>query len=147
MAAGLSIGADKLEAFRAAFDTEVNRWMTHDDAVGVVLSDGELGAADFSLEVAKQLRESGPWGQNFPEPLFDGQFRVVDSRMLGERHLKLKVAIGNGAVEAIAFRHFDHDDAPQIGLGDQVQLAYRLDVNEFRGEERLQLIVEYLEQA
>jgi single-stranded-DNA-specific exonuclease len=147
MAAGLSIGADKLDAFRAAFDTEVNRWMTHDDAVGVVLSDGELKANEFTLETARQLRESGPWGQSFAEPLFDGQFRVVDSRVLGERHLKLKVAIGNDAVEAIAFRHFDHDDAPQVRVGDQVQLAYRLDVNEFRGEERLQLIVEYLERS
>lgn len=145
MAAGLSIGTDKLEAFRAAFDAEVNRWMTHDDAVGVVLSDGELKPGEFKLEVAKQLRESGPWGQNFPEPLFDGQFRVVDSRVLGERHLKMKVAIGHEAVEAIAFRHFDHDDAPPVRVGDQVQLAYRLDVNEFRGDEKLQLIVEYLD--
>jgi single-stranded-DNA-specific exonuclease len=147
MAAGLSIGVDRLEDFRAAFDEEVKRWMTHDDAVGVVLSDGELEPREFKLEVAKQLRESGPWGQNFPEPLFDGRFRVVDARILGERHLKLKVAVGDDAVEAIAFRHFDHDDAPQVRIGDQVQLAYRLDVNEFRGDEKLQLIVEYLERA
>ncbi len=145
MAAGLSIGADKLDAFRTAFDAEVNRWMTLDDAVGVVLSDGELKANEFTLETARQLREAGPWGQSFAEPMFDGQFHVVDSRILGERHLKLKVAIGNDAVEAIAFRHFDHDDAPQVRIGDAVRLAYRLDVNEFRGEERLQLIVEYLE--
>lgn len=145
MAAGLSIGADKLEAFRAAFDEEVKRWMTHDDAVGVVLSDGELEPREFKLEVARQLRESGPWGQSFPEPLFDGQFRVVDARVLGERHLKLKVEVGSEAVEAIAFRHFDHDDAPQVRSGDSVRLAYRLDVNEFRGDEKLQMIVEYLE--
>jgi len=147
MAAGLSIGADKLDAFRIAFDKEVNRWMTHDDAIGVVHSDGELGSNEFRLEIAKQLRESGPWGQNFPEPLFDGEFRVIESRILGERHLKLKVAIGNDSCEAIAFRHFDHDDAPQVRNGDNVRLAYRLDVNEFRGEEKLQLIVEYLERA
>jgi single-stranded-DNA-specific exonuclease len=144
MAAGLSIGIGKLDAFRTAFDIEVNRWMNHDDAVGVLHSDGELKPDEFTLETAKQLRESGPWGQNFPEPMFDGEFRVVDSRILGERHLKLKVAIGTEAVEAIAFRHFDHDDAPQIKAGDQVQLAYRLDVNEFRGEERLQLVVEWV---
>ena len=147
MAAGLSIGADKLDAFRIAFDKEVKRWMTHDDAIGVVHSDGELGSNEFRLEIAKQLRESGPWGQNFPEPLFDGEFRVIESRILGERHLKLKVAIGNDSCEAIAFRHFDHDDAPQVRNGDNVRLAYRLDVNEFRGEEKLQLIVEYLERA
>jgi single-stranded-DNA-specific exonuclease len=147
MAAGLSIGADKLEAFRAAFNTEVNRWMTHDDAIGVVYSDGDLQSHEFTLEIARQLRESGPWGQNFPEPLFDGQFRVLDSRVLGERHLKLQIDIQGGSCEAIAFRHFDHDDAPQVRSGDQVHLAYRLDVNEFRGDQRLQLVVEYLERT
>lgn len=147
MAAGLSIAADRLDDFRVAFDVEVNRWMTHDDAIGVVLSDGELKISEFTLQTARQLRESGPWGQGFAEPLFDGQFRVLEARVLGERHLKLKVDVGGEACEAIAFRHFDHDDAPQVQIGDQVHLAYRVDVNEFRGDERLQLIVEYLERA
>ncbi len=144
MAAGLSIGADKLESFRAAFDTEVSRWMTQDDAIGVVFSDGELQFSECSLETARQLRDAGPWGQGFPEPMFDGEFAVIDSRVLGERHLKLKVDAGDQVIEAIAFRHFDHDAAPQVRAGDRVQLAYRLDVNEFRGEERLQMVVEHL---
>ncbi len=144
MAAGLSIGADKLESFRAAFDTEVSRWMTQEDAIGVVLSDGELQISECSLETARQLRDAGPWGQGFPEPMFDGEFAVIDSRVLGERHLKLKVDAGDQVIEAIAFRHFDHDAAPQVRAGDRVQLAYRLDVNEFRGEERLQMVVEHL---
>jgi single-stranded-DNA-specific exonuclease len=147
MAAGLSIGVDKLDAFRIAFDVEVKRWMTHDDAVGVVLSDGELNLSEFTLQTARQLRESGPWGQSFPEPLFDGQFKVLESRVLCERHLKLKVDVGGSPCEAIAFRHFDRDDAPQVKAGDQVHLAYRLDVNEYRGDEKLQLIVEYLEKT
>lgn len=147
MAAGLSIAARRLEDFRVAFDAEVHRWMTHDDAIGVVLSDGELKTGEFTLQTARQLRESGPWGQGFAEPLFDGQFRVLEARVLGERHLKLKVDVGGEACEAIAFRHFDHDDAAQVRTGDQVHLAYRVDVNEFRGDERLQLIVEYLERA
>ena len=83
-------------------------------------------------------------GQGFPEPMFDGEFAVIDSRVLGERHLKLKVDAGDQVIEAIAFRHFDHDAAPQVRAGDRVQLAYRLDVNEFRGEERLQMVVEHL---
>ena len=144
MAAGLSIGADKLESFRAAFDTEVSRWMTQDDAIGVVFSDGELQFSECSLETARQLRDAGPWGQGFPEPMFDGEFAVIDSRVLGERHLKLKVDAGDQVIEAIAFRHFDHDAAPQVRAGDRVHLAYRLDVNEFRGEERLQMVVEHL---
>ena len=144
MAAGLSIGADKLESFRAAFDTEVSRWMTQDDAIGVVLSDGELQISECSLETARQLRDAGPWGQGFPEPMFDGEFAVIDSRVLAERHLKLKVDAGDQVIEAIAFRHFDHNAAPQVRAGDRVHLAYRLDVNEFRGEERLQMVVEHL---
>jgi single-stranded-DNA-specific exonuclease len=145
MAAGLSIGHDKLEAFRVAFDKEVHRWMTQDEAIGVVHSDGELVGSDFTLDVAKLLRESGPWGQNFPEPMFDGEFRVAESRILGERHLKLKVQVGDGMCEALAFRYFDHDDAVPIVANDRVQLAYRLDVNEYRGDERVQLIVEQLQ--
>lgn len=144
MAAGLSIGIDKLEDFKAAFDAEVQRWMTLDDAVGVIHSDGELHRDDFRLEVARQLREAGPWGQHFPEPVFDGQFKVLESRVLGERHLKLKVDVAGQPIEAIAFRHFDDDTAPQVSRGDTVHLAYRLDVNEFRGEEKVQLLVEYL---
>ncbi len=145
MAAGLSIGVDHLDAFRAAFDAEVRRWMSLDEAVGVVLSDGELQPQEFTLDTARQLREAGPWGQNFAEPLFDGQFHVLESRVLGERHLKLKVSVGGNACEAIAFRYFDDDAALPVRADALVQLAYRLDVNEFRGEEKLQLIVEYLQ--
>lgn len=147
MAAGLSIGLDKFEVFRAAFDKEVCRWMTHQDAVGVVLSDGELQEAELNVQTAQLLRESGPWGQGFAEPIFDGQFTVMDSRVLAERHLKLKVMRGDTVCEAIAFGYFDHEGAQLFRVGDLVRLAYRLDVNEFRGEQRLQLLVEYLEKV
>lgn len=145
MAAGLSIGVDKLDDFRAAFDAEVARWMTHEDAVGVVLTDGELELNEFTLDVAKQLREAGPWGQGFAEPLFDGQFAVVEAKTVGERHLKLKLVHADVACEAMYFGYFDLEDAPIIARGDRVSMAYRLDVNEFRGEQRLQLLVDYLE--
>lgn len=149
MAAGLSIGLPQLALFSAAFAEEVARWMTHDDAVGIVLSDGELDSSDITITVARQLRDSGPWGQNFPEPLFDGQFRVLETRVLGERHLKLKLdghtrRANASPYEAIAFRHFDYDDAPSVRVDDRVQLAYRLDINEYMGNERVQLIVEQL---
>jgi single-stranded-DNA-specific exonuclease len=145
MAAGLTLAADRLEDFQRAFDDEVRRWMTIDDAAGVVLSDGELDAADLCLDVARLLRESGPWGQAFPEPLFDGCFEVRAVRVLGERHLKLNVAHASGQIcEAIAFRHFDHDDAPVVKENDRVELAYRLDVNRYNGTERVQMVVEHL---
>lgn len=145
MAAGLTLPAARLEDFRAAFDVEVNRWMTMEDATGIVYSDGELSAAELTLEIASLLRESGPWGQAFPEPLFDGCFEVRNVRVLGERHLKMTVRSPAGPVcEAIAFRHFDHDDAPIVAANCRVELAYRLDVNQYNGTQRLQLVVEHL---
>jgi single-stranded-DNA-specific exonuclease len=145
MAAGLTLPAARLEEFRTAFEMEVCRWMSIDDTTGVVHSDGELRAAELTLDIAHLLRQSGPWGQAFPEPLFDGCFEVRNIRVLGERHLKFDVRHDEGAVcEAIAFRHFDHDDAPVVGANARVELAYRLDVNQYNGTERLQLVVEYL---
>ncbi len=147
MAAGLTLRAMNLEPFRAAFDSEVRRWMTRDDAQGVVHSDGLLADQDFTLETARLMRESGPWGQAFPEPTFDGRFRVIESQTLGERHLKLKIRpAGTGPVcEAIAFRYFDHDGAVPVQPGHEVEIAFRLEVNEYAGNERLQLLVEHLE--
>jgi single-stranded-DNA-specific exonuclease len=145
MAAGLTIPADRYAEFAQAFAEEVARWMTLDDAQGVVHSDGEVSMGDFTLDTARELRAGGPWGQNFPEPLFDGHFTVLETRVLGERHLKLKVQVANGPVcDAIAFRYFDADDAQPISRSQSIEMAYRLDVNEYAGVERLQLIVEHL---
>ncbi len=145
MAAGLTLPEEGLERFRVAFETEVGRWMSIEDAIGVVHSDGELRGGELTLDVAHMLREAGPWGQSFPEPLFDGRFQVRKVRVLGERHLKLEVRDGQGAsCEAIAFRHFDQADAPQVAVNSQIELAYRLDVNRYNGTQSLQLIVEHL---
>jgi single-stranded-DNA-specific exonuclease len=144
MAAGLSLPAAHLSAFTAAFDAEVRRWLSPDAIDGVVHSDGELQPEELTLEIAHVLRSSGPWGQMFPEPLFDGHFEVRSVKVLAERHLKLAVRHGAGCYEAIAFRHFDRDDAPVIAADSRVELAYRLDVNRYQGLERLQLVVEHL---
>jgi single-stranded-DNA-specific exonuclease len=145
MAAGLTLSAARLDEFRAAFDEEVRRWMSIDDTTGVVYSDGALTRNELTIEIARLLREAGPWGQAFPEPLFDGCFGVRTARVLGERHLKLEVQDGDGpGCEAIAFRHFDHDDAPEVRPNCRVQLAFRLDVNQWNGTERLQLVIEHL---
>lgn len=146
MAAGLTLRTDCFDRFRAAFDAEVGRWMTREDAQGAVYSDGLLEANEFTLGTARLVREAGPWGQAFPEPTFDGRFAVLESRVLAERHLKLKVQAGQGPVcEAIAFRYFDHTDASPVMARQEVELAFRLDVNEYAGRERLQLLVEHLE--
>lgn len=146
MAAGLTLPAAGLEQFRAAFDEAVRRWMTLADATGVVHSDGPLPCEAMTLDVARLLRDAGPWGQAFPEPVFDGCFNVRSIRVLGERHLRLEVQQDDGpGCEAIAFRHFDHDDAPQVQPNCRIELAYRLDVNQWNGAERLQLVVEHLQ--
>lgn len=145
MAAGLSLRPEHLPEFSRAFDMEVQRWMSVEDAIGTVHSDGQLSSQELCLEIARMLRAAGPWGQGFPEPLFDGEFEVCDVRVLGERHLKMQVRTDDGAMcEAIAFRHFDDDAAPVVAKQARVELAYRLDVNEYNGTERLQLVVETL---
>jgi single-stranded-DNA-specific exonuclease len=145
MAAGLSVRADRLERFSRAFDEEVRRWVTPDLIAGVVHSDGELQSPELCLDTAHALREAGPWGQAFPEPMFDGRFRVLETRVLGERHLKMKLRDGGGVFcEAIAFRHFDDDDAVMVKSDQQVELAYRIDINTYNGSTKLQLVVEHV---
>ena len=145
MAAGLSLEAGALAAFRAAFDAEVRRHLSAGDLRGVVHTDGALGPGELDLATAQALRRGGPWGQGFPEPLFDGRFRVLSRRLLGSgEHLKMMVSPENsrGAppVEAIAFR-FEQEPPAQEAW---VDLVYRLDVNEYRGEHKPQLVVEHL---
>ena len=143
MAAGLTLALDQFESFNQAFDAETRQWLSDDDLRGRLLSDGELAPAEFSLEIAESLREAGPWGQGFPEPLFDGLFEVSSHRIIKEQHLKLWLRPPGTslALEAIAFRR-----AAGFNPGTtRIRAAYRLDVNEWRGERRLQLCIEHLE--
>lgn len=143
MAVGLTLAVERFAAFGLAFDAEVRRWLGADDLHGRLPSDGELEPTDFTLELAEQLREAGPWGQGFPEPLFDGVFEVLSHQTMKDRHLKLWLRPPGTALslEAIAFQR-----ASEFGPGaTRVRVAYRLDANEWRGERRLQLRVEHLE--
>lgn len=141
MAAGLTIQSADYEAFAQAFDAEVRRQLTAEDLTGRIYSDGRLAADEFDMQLAQQLRHAGPWGQHFPEPLFHGEFKVLDQRLVGERHLKLMLQSVDMAppVDAIAF-NIDLEVWPNPQI-DTAQVAYRLDVNEFRGRQSLQLIV------
>lgn len=144
MAAGLSLARENFAAFSAAFDQEVRRHLAPEDLRGVILSDGELAPEDMNLEMAELLRGAGPWGQAFPEPLFDGHFEIVQRRIVGERHLKMVVkSPGHDAVfDAIAFNTLDAEWPPQT---TRVQLAYKLDINEYRGQRSAQLLVEHVD--
>lgn len=143
MAAGLSLPAGHLEAFAAAFDAVVRECVDADDLRGVIHSDGELAPEEHSLELAELLRAAGPWGQAFPEPCFDGRFRILARRVVGERHLKLRLEPGAGgpALEAIAF-NAPLERWPEAGA--EVHIVYRLDVNEYQGLRSPQLVVEHL---
>ncbi len=141
MAAGLSLPRAHFEAFRTAFAEEVARHLGADDLTGKVLSDGELLAEDMTMRLAQSLRSGGPWGQGFPEPLFDGQFEVLTSRVVGEKHLRLTLRQPEGrSIEAIAFNRA----ALQPPIGSRVEAAYRLDINSYQGNQTLQLVIEYL---
>ncbi|HWV14367.1 MAG TPA: single-stranded-DNA-specific exonuclease RecJ [Cellvibrio sp.] len=146
MAAGMSLMRESFVAFAEAFDAEVRRQLSSHDLSALVLSDGELQGQDFNLPFAQQLRESGPWGQHFPEPVFDGEFYLLQQKLLGEKHLKMTLALdaqGQQLVDAIAF-NVDAKLWPNRHA-KKVRLAYKLDVNEFRGNKTLQLLVDYIE--
>ena len=140
MAAGLSLEHACLEAFSRAFDDEVRRRVSDSGLRSATMSDGELDPEDLNLELARSLRDGGPWGQGFPEPCFDGEFDVREARVVGERHVKLVLRpTGSGRnVDAIAFN--TADEWPR-GVA-RARFAYRLDVNFYQGLESAQLVVE-----
>ena len=145
MAAGLSLEERNLDAFAAAFDAEVARWKDPAIPANRVETDGELSAEEIALETAQALRDGGPWGQAFPEPCFDGVFAVKNARVVGDKHLKMWVTTADKsrAFDAIAFNFKGADENPALPDGD-VRLVYRLDINEYKGERRLQLLVDHL---
>ena len=144
MAAGLSLEEERFEEFQRRFGELVTEWLDPALLQGEILSDGELSPQEMTLEMAQMLRDAGPWGQMFPEPLFDGRFRLLQQRLVGERHLKVMVEpVGGGPLlDGIAF-NVDTTAWPDNGVRE-VTLAYRLDINEFRGNRSLQLIIEHL---
>ena len=143
-AAGLSIQTANLSAFTAAFTSHVKAALADIDDPNIILSDGELEPHILNLPTAQVLRQAGPFGQGFQPPLFDGTFKLIQQRIVGERHLKMVLAHPDSGEEfdAIAF-NIDPDVWPDPNV-KQVQLAYQLDVNYYRGRESLQLLVEAL---
>ncbi len=144
MAAGLSLEEAKFDDFRQRFGELVGEWLDPAMLEGVIWSDGELAMQELSLTTAELLREGGPWGQAFPEPTFDGKFRILQQRLVGEKHLKLMVEpLGGGPLlDGIAF-NVDTTLWPDSSVRE-VELAYKLDVNEFRGNRNVQLLIQHL---
>lgn len=141
MAAGLSLHPNALSAFRRALVSEVNKHIDISHCQGELLSDGVLQAHELNLELAHTLQSAGPWGQQFPEPLFDNVFDILDQRIVGQDHLKLTLS-HQGArqpLDAIVF-NFDKKQWPNH-RARTLHAAYKLDINEYNGRTRLQLLI------
>lgn len=145
MAAGLTLARASFEKFSQAFNEIVSNKLNQVDLQNTVLSDGELASTELSLEVAEVLREAGPWGQAFPEPIFDGVFSILEQRLVGSRHLKMTLGKENQTIDAIAF-NVDLNQWPNYRC-ENIKIAYRVDINEYRGKRSVQLIVEHMETA
>ncbi len=144
MAAGLTISKADLARFETAFAAEVTRQTRKEDLDRVIETDGELAPNQFTMELAQMIQEAGPWGHQFPEPSFHGEFRLLQQRIVGQKHLKmvLQEPTTGLALDAIAF-NVESDIWPNASI-NRVRAVYRLDINEFRGQRSLQLMVEWL---
>lgn len=144
MAAGLSLAKDNFPAFSSAFDQEVRLLINENDLCGELHTDGELEEKDLNLELAELIRESGPWGQAFPEPLFEGEFEIIEQRIVGTKHLKLVLTTSSmQLLDAIAF-NIDTKLWPNHRVR-KIMVVYRLDINEFNNKRAIQLIIEHIQ--
>lgn len=143
MAAGLTLEKSRLAEFTDAFDNAVRSAIGADVLNACLLTDGPLAGQEICLDIARLLQTAGPWGQQFPEPLFDGVFDVVNQRLVGERHLKLMLRVpdSNEIIDGIAF-NVDLSQWPSPC--QRLHLVYKLDVNVFRGRESVQLMISQL---
>lgn len=144
MAAGLSLRRDALNAFTTAFDAVVRKRMQSDLLQPELLTDGPLCGEDLTVELARQLRFAGPWGQAFPEPLFDNVFDLASFRLIAGKHWRLDLRHPDSgvAVEAMLFQAPLHEPPSR-----RLRLVYQIDVDEWNGRERLRLIVRHFEPA
>jgi single-stranded-DNA-specific exonuclease len=146
MAAGLTILHGDLDRFASAFDAAVAARLALVEPDDVVWTDGELAEGELSLSTAQLLRDAGPWGQAFPEPSFQGEFDVESARVVGEKHVKywLRPVGARARFDAIAFNLLDGERFTSPPQG-RLKVGYRLDINHWQGERRLQLLIEHVE--
>ncbi len=142
MAAGLSISYQHYEKFQHIFEKTVTELLSEEALEQQIISDGELTTECLTREFAELLQSSGPYGQRFPEPLFDGYFQLIQQRIVGERHLKVVLALGEQLYDGIWF-NIDVTQWPNPNV-QWVQAAYQLDVNEYMGKRTLQLLIKQL---
>ena len=144
MAAGLTLRQADFSVFSEAFDEEVRKHLSGDDLQGVLHSDGVLDAHEIQLEVAETLARAGPWGQGFPEPMFDGEFEVVQYKNINDKHLQLMLK-APGSQHVVKAMRFNTDPHEWPHDAERARVAYRLEANEFRGVKSVCLVLEHLE--
>lgn len=145
MAAGLSLEENQLASFEKALQQQVVSTIDPLDLEATLQTDGQLDADQFTLHTASILRDSGPWGQAFPEPCFEGEFELRSQRIVGENHLKVLLAVDTANAQSIDGIYFNIDTEQWPTNATRVRCVYRLDINEFRGRESLQLLVQYMQ--
>ncbi|MBI4005887.1 MAG: single-stranded-DNA-specific exonuclease RecJ [Gammaproteobacteria bacterium] len=143
MAAGLTIREFDLEHFRQLFNQVVSQFISTENMSGILMTDGVLSNDELSFELAEEIIHAGPWGQGFPEPVFDGEFEIINSRIVGDKHLKLQLR-ANGHDKIIEAIVFNIPDESLPVSTEYVQTVYRLDINEYAGRRKLQLVVDYI---
>lgn len=143
MAAGLTIHQDNFTKFQRLFDEIINEFIDLEELQSVIYTDGELQEDEFNLQTAELLKQAGPWGHNFAEPVFEGDFRIIQQRLLAGKHLKMLVENNQGMLlDAICF-NIDVRKYPDLSI-KQAKLVYKLDINEFKGNRHLQLFIEHI---
>lgn len=145
MAAGLSLEENQLESFEKALQQQVASTIDPLDLQATLQTDGQLETEQFTLHTASVLRDSGPWGQAFPEPCFEGEFELRSQRIVGENHLKVSLAVDATNAQSIDGIYFNIDTEQWPTTATRVRCVYRLDINQFRGRESLQLLVQYMQ--
>lgn len=143
MAAGLTIARNLIDQFAKLFEETIAEIVQDHQLEPCLLTDGALLGKHFNLQTAAILRDGGPWGQAFPEPLFDNIFQILDQRIVGGKHLKLSLSFEDQIIDAIVF-FVDLKIWPNHHV-NQIRAIYRLDINEYQGHEKIQLIIDYLE--
>ena len=144
MAAGLSLDESKFDQFEKALQQQVVSTIDPEDLQATMHTDGQLNNDQFNMQTASILRDAGPWGQAFPEPSFEGEFELISQRIVGENHLKVVLSPDSMASQSIDGIYFNIDNEKWPTSATKVRCVYRLDINEFRGRESLQLLIQYM---
>ena len=144
MAAGLTISAERLDTFKLALEFTAKKHLTPEQLTAVLYTDGNLPAGCFDLAFARELQNAGPWGQAFPEPVFEDEFVLISQKMLADRHLKMVLQSADGKLLDAIWFNADNKAWPDVNV-QKVLLAYQLDINEYRDKQNLQLLVRHMQ--